>query len=135
MKSEYAAAIVASLELAAERGGDLTEAVYARLFAQQPEMLPLFVMDTDGSVRGEMLARVFDAILDFIGERRYAHRLIEAEAMNHEGYNVPRTVFVTFFDMVAETVRDACGPGWTETMGQAWAQMLSEMSAYVRLPA
>ena len=33
-----AAAIEASLELAAERGGDLAPAVYARLFERQPEM-------------------------------------------------------------------------------------------------
>lgn len=131
MNAEDATAVAASLELAAERGGDLTQAVYARLFAQQPEMQALFVMDTNGAVRGEMLSRVFDAILDFIGERRYAHNLIDAEATNHEGYNVPRGVFATFFDVVAETVRDACGPDWTETMDGAWACLLADIRRYM----
>ena len=60
MNSEDAAAIVQSLEIAAEHSGDLTPAVYARLFAQQPQMRALFVLDTNDAVKGEMLARVFD---------------------------------------------------------------------------
>ncbi|WP_395645567.1 globin [Terricaulis sp.] len=131
MDSADAAAIAASLELAAEHRGDLTPAVYARLFAEQPEMRPLFVMDTNDAVKGEMLARVFDAILDFTGERRYAHMLIEAEASNHEGYNVPRAVFASFFQTVSETVKDACGAGWTEAMAGAWARLTAELGRYV----
>ena len=46
---------------------------------------------------GEMLAKVFEAILDFIGERRYAARLIQCEVVTHEGYDVPREIFGTFF--------------------------------------
>lgn len=134
MDSADAAAIVASLELAGERGGDLTQAVYARLFAQQPEMLPLFIMDKNDAVKGEMLARVFDAILDFIGERRYAHNLISAEASNHDGYNVPRAVFVTFFDVVAETVRDVCAHDWTPEMASGWQALVADLRRYVAGP-
>ena len=70
-------------------------------------------MDTDGAVRGEMLSRVFDAILDFIGDRAYAHNLIHAEASNHDGYNVPREDFTLFFRVVADTVEAACGSAWS----------------------
>jgi hemoglobin-like flavoprotein len=45
-----------SFEIAAERAGDITPLVYQRLFAQHPEMEALFVRDTTGAVRGEMLA-------------------------------------------------------------------------------
>ena len=74
-----AAAIEASLEIAAERAGDLTPRVYGVLFEQQPAMQANFWRDTNGLVRGEMLMRVFEAILDFIGERKYAHHLIQCE--------------------------------------------------------
>src|SRR6185437_8245905 len=67
-----AQAIEASIELAAERGGDLTPQVYQRLFREQPEMEPLFWRDRNGTIKGEMLARVFEALFDFIGDRRYA---------------------------------------------------------------
>jgi hemoglobin-like flavoprotein len=129
-----AALITESLATAAKRGGDLTAAVYARLFSRQPETQALFVLDTDGAARGEMLARVFDAILDFIGERRYAHHLIQSEALNHEGLNIARAVFATFFGIVAETVREACGAEWTEAMDDAWRRLLAELDHYMANP-
>ena len=129
--AEDAALITQSLEIAAERGGDLTGAVYARLFRERPDLEPLFVMDTDGAVRGEMLSRVFDAILDFIGPRAYAHNLIHAEASNHDGYNVPRDVFTLFFATVADTVQEACGPDWNADMSQAWKGLLDALRHYI----
>jgi hemoglobin-like flavoprotein len=129
-----AAAIELSLEIAGERAGDLTPQVYERLFSRQPEMQPHFFRDTDGAIKGEMLMRVFEAILDFIGERRYAHRLIQCEVVTHEGYDVPRDVFATFFGVVAETVRESCGPAWTSAMDNAWRRTLVDLDYYVAHP-
>jgi hemoglobin-like flavoprotein len=126
-----AEAIEDSLALAGERAGDLTPRVYALLFARQPEMEAQFIRDTQGAIRGEMLMRVFEAILDFIGERRYADRMIEAEVLTHEGYDVPREVFATFFGVVGEVVEQACGPDWTATMAAAWRRLLTDLDAYV----
>jgi hemoglobin-like flavoprotein len=126
-----AAAIEASLEIAAERGGDLSPQVYERLFARQPEMRALFWRDTSGAIKGEMLAKVFEAILDFIGDRRYADNLIETEVVTHEGYDVPRTVFATFFGIVEEVVRETCAADWTPAMGAAWQRTLADLDHYV----
>ncbi|HVK81393.1 MAG TPA: globin [Verrucomicrobiae bacterium] len=131
ISAEDSARITQSLEIAAERGGDLTAAVYARLFRDGPDLEPLFVMDTDGAVRGEMLSRVFDAILDFIGDRAYAHNLIHAEATTHDGYNVPRETFALFFTTVADTVREACGEDWNADTETAWRRMLEELGGYI----
>ena len=130
MNEADATLITQSLEIASERGGDLTGAVYARLFSERPDLEPLFVMDTDGAVRGEMLSRVFDAILDFIGPRAYAHNLIHAEASNHDGYNVPRDVFTLFFRIVADVVCEACGEDWTGAMSEAWRRLQLDIEAY-----
>lgn len=129
-----AAAITESLEIAAERAGDLTSDVYARLFERQPQMQPLFWRDSDGAIKGEMLARVFEAILDFIGERRWADHLIQSEVLTHEGYDVPREVFATFFGVVAEEVHAACADAWTETMDGAWRRTLADLDWYVGHP-
>lgn len=126
-----AAAIEASLQLAAERGGDLAGAVYARLFARQPQMQALFWRDANGAIKGEMLAKVFEAILDFIGPRSYAHNLIETEVVTHEGYDVPRAVFATFFGVVREVVAETCGAGWTGAMDAAWTRMLADLDHFV----
>ncbi len=128
---EDRALIERSLEIAAESGGDLTAAVYARLFQERPELEAMFVMDTDGAVRGEMLSRVFDAILDFIGNRAYAQNWINAEATTHEGYLVPRKDFARFFEIVAETVREACGEGWDQGTADAWRALLEAVALEV----
>ena len=60
--------VTASLEALAERVGDPAPQVYARLFAAYPEMEALFVRDTTGAVRGEMLALTFECLLDIGGQ-------------------------------------------------------------------
>src|SRR5689334_1456598 len=126
----HAAEIERSLELAAEIG-DPTAAVYARLFAEQPQMQALFWRDADGAIKGEMLSQVFAAILDFVGERRYAALMIGNEIITHEGYDVPREVFATFFGVVARTLRDELGAAWTPQIDGAWTALLAELDAYV----
>ncbi|HEY1926671.1 MAG TPA: globin [Caulobacteraceae bacterium] len=126
-----AAAIEQSLEIAAERGGDLTPIVYGRLFKLQPEMEALFWRDTTGSIKGEMLMRVFEAILDFIGPRRFADLMIGTEVVTHAGYDVPPDVFATFFGLVAEIVEEVCGPDWSPAMADAWRRTLADLDDYV----
>jgi hemoglobin-like flavoprotein len=128
---EDAALIAQSLETAAERGGDLTAAVYKRLFRDRPELEPLFIMDTNGAVRGEMLSRAFDAILDFIGPRAYAHNLISAEATNHDGYNVPREAFALFFATIRDVVRAACADTWSVDMEASWQRLLASIDDFI----
>ena len=123
-----------TLTLAAERAGDLTTLVYARLFAEQPQMEVLFWRDTNGKIKGEMLMRVFEVILDFIGERQYADRLIQCEVVTHSQYDVPPEVFRTFFGIVAATVRDALGADWTADMESSWRQLLLDLDHFVTHP-
>jgi hemoglobin-like flavoprotein len=127
-----AALIEQSLELAAERCADLTPLVYARLFREQPQMEALFWRDKNGAIRGEMLARVFEAILDFIGERLYAHHLIQCEVVTHAGYDVPPDVFQTFFPVVAATLREVLADDWTPQIDEAWRGLLGDLDFYVQ---
>lgn len=122
-------AIIHSLDLAAERG-DLTPMVYARLFARHPEMEAQFVRDTNGAVRGEMLARVFEMVLDYVGDGAYAAGMIRNEVVTHEGYGVPPEIFPLFFDVVAESVREATGTAWTAEVASAWERMLADFRCF-----
>lgn len=135
MSFEGAAEIERSLEIAAARGGDLTGAIYARLFTAFPETEALFVLDRDGQVRGAMLSHVFETIFDFIGERRYAHRFIGAEIMTHDGYGVDPAAFAAFFGIVRDEVRAACGASWTDAMDETWRRLLDELAGFVGCPA
>jgi hemoglobin-like flavoprotein len=126
--------IEASLEIAAERCEDLTPAVYRRLFAEHPEMEPLFIRDTNHLVKGEMLARVIEAILDFAGERHYAAMLIQCEVVTHAGYDVPPEVFRVFFGTVAAELREVLGKDWTPPIDEAWRRLLKALDFYVTHP-
>ena len=126
--------IEATLELAAERCEDLTPQVYRRLFAEHPEMEALFIRDSGNMVKGEMLARVIEAILDFAGERRYAATLIQCEVVTHAGYDVPPEVFRVFFGTVATELRQVLGSDWTAEIDQAWARLLEQIDYYVTHP-
>lgn len=123
-----------SFEIAAERCEDLTPLVYGRLFAQQPAMEPLFCMDANHQVRGEMLSQVIRSMLDFVGARQYAATLIQSEVMNHAGYDVPPAVFGTFFGVVADTVKDLLAEDWTAEIDAAWRALLVALDYYVSHP-
>ena len=111
--------ITGSFERVAELCPDPAPRVYARLFRDHPEMEALFVRDVDGGVRGEMLTRVFEAILDFIDRGHFAATLIQCEVVTHEGYGVPPDVFGVFFNTVAETFEEILGPAWSLALDQA----------------
>lgn len=126
--------ITASLEIAAERAGDLTADIYKRLFTDFPETEPLFIMDRDGAVRGNMLSHAFNTILDFIGERRYAHNFISSEIITHLAYDVPPAAFASFFAVMRDEIRAACGPHWSPDMADAWQRLLLDFERYVARP-
>lgn len=125
-----AAEIESSLELLAERCDDPTPVVYDLLFERHPHMKPYFWRDANGAIKGEMLARTFAAILDFVGERRYADHMIGTEMVTHEGYDVPREIFTTFFAVVRDAVQTVLGPAWTPNLASAWEELLDEIDRF-----
>lgn len=118
-----------SLERLGELRGDPTADVYARLFAQQPDLEALFLLDRTGAVRGNMLTNVFEALLDMAGPRRYGLGAIHAERVNHEGMGVPAGSFAVFFDIVRDTTCEALGGEWTPEVDSAWRETLAEINA------
>jgi hemoglobin-like flavoprotein len=121
-----------SLQRLAEQCPDPTARVYERLFSLHPDMEPLFVRDTTGAVRGEMLAKVFEIILDLGAQRRYAANMVRCEVVTHAGYGVPPEVFVIFFDVVAEVVREVLEDHWTAATAGAWRSLLGELAVVAR---
>lgn len=124
-----------SLETVAERHGDPASFVYERLFSQSPEMETLFVMDKQGLARGNMLANVFEVLLDLAGPRTYGVHMVRAELVNHEGLGVPSQVFTTFFVTVRDTIAALLGPDWTPPVADAWAEVMADLDQMVLSPA
>ena len=106
--------ILQSLEALAEREGDPAPAIYARLFADHPDLEPLFLMDTDGGVRGSMLQQSFDCLI---------------ERVNHGTYGVPDNLFDAFFTTIRDCVKAAMGTDWTAETDAAWSRLLVRTAA------
>jgi hemoglobin-like flavoprotein len=124
--------IVASLELAAERCEDLTPKVYERLFLLRPDTRGLFRTDPKDLIKGSMLQLALDAILDFAGERKAAHRLIFAEVQSHDAYGTSPELFNVFFAVIGDVVRDLLGKDWTPAMDAAWKKLQADLDKYVQ---
>lgn len=124
-----------SFELAAARCADLTPLVYQRLFEQHPEAQTMFRSQGSELVKGSMLALTIEAILDFAGERRGHFRLIACEVASHDGYGTPRELFIAFFSVIRDTLRDLLGDDWSPDIAQAWDQLLVEIGAFAAIPA
>ena len=120
-----------SFEIAAERCEDLTPLVYRRLFDAHPEARTMFRTEGSEPVKGSMLALTIDAILDFAGERTGHFRLIECEVSSHDAYGTPRELFVAFFGIIAETLREILGADWTPDIDAAWRRLLGEINGLV----
>jgi hemoglobin-like flavoprotein len=116
-----------SLELLAERVGDPATRVYARLFETFPEVEAEFVRDTDGAVRGEMLAVAFQSLLELDGA--WGANLIRAEVISHDGFGVPPDRFAAFFSVLRDVCREALDEAWTPEIETAWADRLARVGA------
>jgi hemoglobin-like flavoprotein len=120
-----------SFELAAERCEDLTPLVYARLFCEHPEANAMFRSQGNDLVKGSMLALTIDAIMDFAGDRAGPFRLIECEVSSHDAYGTPRGLFVAFFGVIADTLRELLGADWSPEIDDAWRKLLTEIDHVV----
>jgi hemoglobin-like flavoprotein len=120
-----------SFELAATTCTDLTPLVYRRLFAAHPESQAMFRTEGSDLVKGSMLALTIEAILDFAGARSGHFRLIECEVLSHDAYGTPRDLFVAFFAVIADTLRELLGSDWSNELEDAWRKLLVELQGVV----
>src|SRR5215469_9047082 len=107
-----------SFERAAARCADLAPLVYERLFHDHPETRTMFRSQGSEFVKGSMLALTIEAILDFAGERRGHFRLIACEVSSHDAYGTPRDLFIAFFTVIRDTLRDLLAVEWSRDIDE-----------------
>jgi hypothetical protein len=94
-----------------------------------------FWRDTHGNIRGEMLNRSFEVILDLAGPRGWGGQFLATEIHTHSAYGIPPAIFGDFLPIVAAVIADGCGEGFTPAMGAAWDAVLAEAARLAVLPA
>ncbi len=130
--SGNATIIADTLDQVAAAVGDPTPLVFRRLFETNPDVEALFVRDTNGLVRGQMMQVTIESLLDFLEDRSYGASLVQVERVNHEGLGVDPDIFDTFYWTVIATFRDILGPAWTADMETAWTQSVAALTGLSR---
>jgi len=116
--------VLESLEKIADRHGDPSTAVYTALFDRYPDYEALFVMDTDGGVRGSMLESAFDYILERVGSGTPSGIVLSAMRDDHEGYGVAPADFFAFFVAIRDTAKTLLSGDWSRREDTAWKTLL-----------
>lgn len=118
-----------TLEQVAERVGDPTRQVYARLFELNPAFEDLFVMDVDGGVRGSMLQTSLECLIGVAeGDSEAAHIVLGAARVDHDGYGLSEDQVDLLFVAMRDTFRHILGADWVSEMEIAWAELLEALS-------
>jgi hemoglobin-like flavoprotein len=130
-RAHRAQVIERSLQAVVDRVGDPGEQVYARLFELLPDALPLFVRDRTGQVRGEMLQRAFETVLDLVHAGHFARGMLHAEYVNHRQIGVPNGAYDVFFTAIVDALRNILGAEWSEQEEGAWQSVRDEIAAIV----
>lgn len=121
--------IHATFERVLEKCGDPAPLIYDRLFALRPDFRSLFDMDTDGGVRGSMLATCFEAILGLVEGAETQRVIISAARFSHGGYGVLDAEFDLMFTAIRDVFRDLLGADWSPSEEAEWGKLLNKIAA------
>ncbi|MCP5184354.1 MAG: globin [Pseudomonadales bacterium] len=121
--------VVDSLAMAAEAGGDINDAIYARYFELCPDSRQV-MQHTDEYMRGRMLDEVYRLVMndDTAGDREY----LTFETGNHQSYGAQPHMYENLLLAVRDVVRDAMGDGWSPAIAAAWDTRMGELLGIIR---
>ena len=117
--------VLVSLELAADKAGDITPEIYRRYFASCPGSQDL-MSHIDELVRGKMMEEVFRLIMvqDYKEENNY----LNFEVKNHKyAYSVQSHMYTNLLNAVHMTVRDCVSEDWNAMMEDAWQARINRL--------
>ncbi len=124
-----AAIIASTLETVSERCEDTKGRIFARLYALDAKFEPLFVMDTDGGVRGSMLETSLNCMIGVAeGQSETPRLLIEAARMIHDGYGLTPAEVDLMFVAMRDVFREIMADDWTGAVDGEWTALLDELA-------
>lgn len=109
------------------------EYLYARLFVTRPELRTLFPlsMEHTRATTFGMLARLVASLPD----PPATDVLLAQLGRDHRKFGVKADHYQPFFDALLATVEQVSGPGWTESVSQAWRVVLAYFATSMRSAA
>ena len=110
--------VIQSLELVAERSGDITSLIYQKYFERCPDSAAV-MSHLDETTKGKMMDEVYplSMVSDYVTESEYLYW----EVVNHESaYDVRPHMYEGLFSAIVEAVSEALGLDWNTAIASAW---------------
>ncbi len=126
--------ILPSLEICAERCGDIVPDVYQRFFALDKGAAELMA-HSDDHMRGRMFEQTLELLMSdqHFGEDGYLNWELDNHLM---AYQVNKEMYTAFFQAIIEVVREGAGEHWKPADAQAWQDRVNYILDFVyRHPA
>jgi hemoglobin-like flavoprotein len=109
-----------SLDLITPVAGELVVSFYEQLFAEHPEVRPMFPPDM--SAQNDKLLRAVIALVTHYGEPDKLVPGLEAMGRRHAGYGVTDGHYCAVGLTLLATLRRFAGPAWTTEYEGAWVR-------------
>lgn len=108
-----------TLEITLARDDSFPTRFYERLFTAHPEVRPLFHRNSTGAMN-KMFAQKLAAIVDRFDDPAWLGRELALLAKSHAHYGVTTEMYPWVGEALIATLREACGPTWTDDAERAW---------------
>lgn len=121
--------VLTSFELAAEKLGDITDAVYARYFADCPGSEELMA-HIDPGVKVKMMNEVLRLIMvdNYDDEQSYLNFEID---YHKSSFSVEQHMYGNLLASVQAVIQENLGDDWTTDMAAAWQARISTLQAEI----
>ena len=118
--------VTQSLEVAAEKAGDITPAVYETYFAACPGSEAL-MSHIDHLVRAKMMVEVYRLMMltNFEDEQGYLNFEVDNHAL---AYSVEPHMYGNLMHALMDTVAQALGDDWNPDYLSAWEDRIQDLS-------
>jgi hemoglobin-like flavoprotein len=120
--------VLATLERAAEKAGDIAPDVYRRWYAHCPASRAV-MSHVDEYMQGRMMAEVLRLVLTpaLDAERSY----LKFETQSHAAYGVRPEMYGPLLEALRDTVREVLASEWTADVDRAWRTRLDSLLAEI----
>lgn len=121
--------ITQTLEICAERSGDIVPPVFERFF-ELDENARALMNHSDQHMQGRMFESVLELLMsdEHFGTGKY----LEWELDNHiDAYQATPRMYAAFFEAVRDIVRDGVGGDWRDEFAQAWQARIDRIMKQV----
>ncbi|MFW0786330.1 globin domain-containing protein [Gordonia sp. CPCC 206044] len=114
------------LELSADDDNGLTTSFYGRLFADHPEVRPLFGPDIRS--QATMLQEAIIAVLEHLDDPGWLTSHLGTLGARHADYGVTPQMYGWVASTLVATMTERGGDQWTAEMTEAWEEALGAVA-------